>query len=426
MRIRFMLIALVLLVAGVTSQLSTQNQNTAGNRPSNIEIAAMNMASIGMAAFPLAQTTAEATPEPTPEVTDAPVRFPAAIPGALGPVEFPPNVNPLTGLVVTDPAVLDRRPIVAKISNAPALVRPQSGIGQADLVFEHYTEAGLTRFSAIFYSQAPTRVGSIRSARLIDYELVPMVQGLLAFSGASIGVEKVIYGWADVATRIPGSDQTGPLVPLPPSEFADRAYKGVLYGLPYYFRDETIPVPHNMFFNAAALWELAAEDGYGQRPALEGMAFHPDAPGRAAGTGAYVDLRYLTTRVEWHYNPDDGLYYRTQDGQRHFDVNTNQQISAANIVILYAHHQETDIIESQFENNIAWSIQITLTGEGDAVLLRDGQRYEGRWVRNAQVDVIGLRTTDGQLLYLKPGVTFFQVVPLPEQQNPAEESLNIG
>src|SRR5262245_54089806 len=68
------------------------------------------------------------------------------------PTAIPANLNPLTGLV-TDPANLERRPIVVKISNAPALVRPQAGIGAADIVYEHYVEGGLTRFSAIFYSQ---------------------------------------------------------------------------------------------------------------------------------------------------------------------------------------------------------------------------------------------------------------------------------
>src|SRR5690606_7442224 len=113
--------------------------------------------------------------------------FPQPVEGALGPVNFPPDVNPLTGLSVDDPAVLQRRPVLVKISNAPPLVRPQHGIGQADLVFEHYAEGGLTRFSAIFYSQLPRQAGSIRSARLIDYELVEMYKALLAYSGASNG-----------------------------------------------------------------------------------------------------------------------------------------------------------------------------------------------------------------------------------------------
>ena len=69
-------------------------------------------------------------------------------------------------------------------------MRPQAGLEAADLVFEHYAEGGLTRFSAVFHGQRPTRVGSIRSARLIDVELLPMFQGLLAWSGASIGVDQ--------------------------------------------------------------------------------------------------------------------------------------------------------------------------------------------------------------------------------------------
>src|SRR5690606_26865903 len=103
-----------------------------------------------------------------------PVPIFAPVSGATGPYSYPPDVNPLTGLTISDPNVLNRRPIVVKVSNSPPLVRPQSGINDADLVFEHYTEVGVTRFSAIFYANAPTRVGSIRSARLIDYELTPM------------------------------------------------------------------------------------------------------------------------------------------------------------------------------------------------------------------------------------------------------------
>src|SRR5271154_27738 len=81
--------------------------------------------------IPLRATADQPTPTPTWEPT----------PGdALGPFNFPAGVNPLTGLKVDDPAVLTRRPLAVKISNAPALVRPQAGISQADLVFEHITE----------------------------------------------------------------------------------------------------------------------------------------------------------------------------------------------------------------------------------------------------------------------------------------------
>jgi hypothetical protein len=312
-------------------------------------------------------------------------------------------VNPLTGLKVQNPANLKRRPMVVKISNAPPLVRPQAGLSSADLVFEHYTEGGLTRFSAVFYGQAPNRVGSIRSARLIDDELVPMVQGLLAFSGASTGVE-------DKLNR---------------ADFAARAYKGVLYGPPYFWRDETIEVPHNLFMNPNALWQLAAKDGFAQKPNLHGMAFATNPPPGSAGPADQVDLRYRATRVIWKYDTKRGSYRRFADGEGHFDANTNEQISAANVVIIYADHQFTDIVESEFQGNKSYSIEIKLWFEGDAILFRDGQRYPARWLRPTRADMLTLRTSTGDPLAFKPGNTWFEVAPLPEQQHPQEEWLRV-
>lgn len=321
-------------------------------------------------------------------------------PGSIGPDIYAPGVNPLTGEAVSDPLVLQRRPIVAKISNAPPLVRPQAGLNAADLVYEHYAEGGLTRFSAVFYSQSPQRVGSIRSARLIDYELMPMYQGMLAYSGASIGVEER----------------------LNTSEFADRLFKGVLYGLPYYWRDETIPVPHNMFTNVAALWELADTTGINATPDLHGMAFHPDATVNGEGSAAsMIDIRYRATRVRWDYDPTAGRYYRTTDGLGHYDAAMMEQVSAANVVVIFAEHTLTDIIESQWQGSISYSIEIKLWFEGDALLFRDGQRYKGRWIRPTREDLLALRTSTGEMLYLKPGNTWFQVLPLPEQMIAEEE-----
>ena len=60
------------------------------------------------------------------------------LPDAIGPGPLLPVLNPLTGLPVDDPAALDRRPLAAKISNAPDIVRPQAGIAQADLAAMGY------------------------------------------------------------------------------------------------------------------------------------------------------------------------------------------------------------------------------------------------------------------------------------------------
>nr|PZN58988.1 MAG: hypothetical protein DIU68_00425 [Chloroflexota bacterium] len=345
-------------------------------------------------------------PSDEPPPTDIPPTLPpppTPLAEAIGPYTYPELVNPLTGLATDDPATLERRPIVAKISNAPPLVRPQAGIGQADLVFEHYAEGGLTRFSAVFYSQMPERVGSIRSARLIDNEVVPMYDALLAYSGASTGVNQVIDT----------------------SDFAKRTYMGIMYGAPYYFRDEEIPVPHNMFVNLAALSRLATQEGLNVRPSLDGMAFLAEPPANADGDVTVIDIRYIATRVRWEYDAEAGVYRRFSDGQPHFDANTGQQVTASNVAIIYAEHEFSDIVESEWQGNVSYGLSIKLWFDGEAVLFRDGKRYDGVWVRPTREDMIQLRTYDGELLYFKPGNTFFQVMRPPADQDPAEEGLTV-
>lgn len=352
------------------------------------------------AAFPATTTPTDTLHHGTPQPISASIENPPII----GENVVAPGINPLTGQLFSDPAALNRLPILAKISNAPVIVRPQSGLSAADMVFEHYVEGGLTRFSALFYGEAPQRVGSIRSARLIDLELVPMFQALMAFSGASTGVE-------DRLNR---------------SDFASRLFKGVLFNPPYFWRDETIEVPHNMFLDTQALWQLAALQGLDQPPELSGLTFSQSTPPGSSGVAGELDLRYRATRVIWRYNSISGLYDRWADGEIHRDANTLEQVTAANVVILYADHQLTDIVESQFQDVVSYSLEITLRGSGQAILFRNGQRYDERWVRPTREAMLTLETSEGKPLDLKPGKTWFQVVPLLGQQNPQEEWLRVG
>ena len=67
--------------------------------------------------------TAASTPVPTATATLEPTAsYP---PEGYGPSNFPSDVDPLTGLSVANPALLDRRPMVIKVSNLPRDVRPQ-------------------------------------------------------------------------------------------------------------------------------------------------------------------------------------------------------------------------------------------------------------------------------------------------------------
>ena len=124
------------------------------------------------------------TPLPTATNTPAPTLTPTPTRIQYGPTGYPENVNPLTGLEVSDPTILNRRPVMVKVANFPRSGRPHSGLSFADIVFDYYTGGGENRFLALFYSQNSPKTGPVRSGRYIDPVLVTMYQGVLTMMSA--------------------------------------------------------------------------------------------------------------------------------------------------------------------------------------------------------------------------------------------------
>ena len=94
----------------------------------------------------------------------AEVEIAEEIPGAEE--ELLPYVTPFTGERVAEEVTM--RPTLATINNHP-LARPQSGLAQADVVYEMLAEGEVTRLLALYQSEMPESVGPIRSARIVFY-----------------------------------------------------------------------------------------------------------------------------------------------------------------------------------------------------------------------------------------------------------------
>lgn len=310
--------------------------------------------------------------------------------GLIGPENFPPDVNPLTGEQVSDPALLARRPVLVKISNAPAVVRPQSGLNRADLVFEHYAEGGLTRFTALFYGKDSDPIGSIRSGRFIDIELPQMYDAAFAYSGSSGPLQLMFLN----------------------GSFFDRVISPD-FGHGGFFRveDPNKAFEHTLFTNSFNLRRILDDRGQNIPPSFKtNMAFseQPLSPGEAA---ARIEIRYDGTIATWAYNANSGRYSRWTDGIPHLDANSGEQLNFRNIVIVAAHHEDTDILEDHVGGG-HYSIQIQAWGEGPVSIFRDGQRFDGRWRREDPSHMLTFYDLEGNILPLAPGNSFFQFVPL--------------
>jgi hypothetical protein len=338
-----------------------------------------------------------ATPTATPTRTPVPTATPDETLSQASPTPWPDDVNPFTGLQVEDPALLDRLPIAIKISNSPE-VRPQSGMGSADLVFEHYAEGGVTRYTTIFYANEPEMVGSVRSGRLIDLEIPAMYHALFGYSGSSAGVKNLIR-----------------LTDLFPTHIAAPDF-GV--GAPYFYRvpQSGKAFEHTLFTNPTVLRRLAEERGINVRPDFPNHMSFTEAPPPGGDSVTSFAVNYLpgSCTGEWKYDANTALWNRSVVGRPHLDALTREQVTAANVVIVYANHVYTDFWEEMIGDRRNWklSIQIQLWGQGPALLFRDGQMYNGTWHRANRGDMLTFTYGDGAHLPLKPGNTWFQVVPL--------------
>jgi hypothetical protein len=82
----------------------------------------------------------------------------------------PPNVNPLTGLQIEDPSLLDFPALLISISHFPVNARPQAGLSFAPWVFEIYITEGATRFLSTFYGEFPEPENTINGDCIVRGE----------------------------------------------------------------------------------------------------------------------------------------------------------------------------------------------------------------------------------------------------------------
>jgi hypothetical protein len=374
----------------------------------------------GCVTAPAAPGAANLAPPATPTLITRPTRLPTAtaavfemrstgtptptlsglqaelLPGfGYGPAGFPAEINPLTGLHVSDPGLLDRRPMVIKITNFPRSVRPQWGLTLADHIYEYYLEDELTRFIAIFYGQDAERVGPIRSGRPFDEHIVRMYKGFFAFAFAD---DRLIELWED-------SDITPFLVIERPGNCPPMCRIGS--------QDNY----NSLFTDTKLLDEYVDNRAVGnQRQDLNGLRFERSSLiTMGGGDGSRVEIRYSPSSYHfWEYQPDTLRYYRWQDTDRTtaggetyeplFDSLTAQQVYADNLIVLFAP------LAYFFKSNSTEIYDIQLINSGKGYALREGKIFDILWRRPSREGLIWLTFPNGSPFPLKPGNVWFEVL----------------
>ncbi|HUE75295.1 MAG TPA: DUF3048 domain-containing protein [Chloroflexota bacterium] len=324
-------------------------------------------------AAPVAVVVTEtATPVATPTTV---VRQPTAT-VSPSPSSTPTPVLPTPTPTIAYRTRFEERPLVVMIENHPD-ARPQSGLSEADVVYEAVAEWGITRFMAVFANDQATTVGPVRSARHYFVRWADEFNGLFAFAGASP------QGYAEMS----GSD-------LWTIDYT--------YGEGNYWRSDHREAPHNLYAETDDL-RVSARDAIQFPSQLGGLTFrNREMPGTPVSS--LVLVYPLGYTVGYTYSPRNQTWTREMEGYVHVDANTGEPHRPTNVVV--------QIVETwQIRGDTAGRMDMELTGSGTAYLFSAGKVIEGRWIKPRPAAYTQFVDDDGRVIDLLPGQTWIQILP---------------
>jgi hypothetical protein len=295
-----------------------------------------------------------------------------------------PPIAPLTGLLQPSSSQLTAPAVVVKIDNVDA-ARPQTGLNQADVVYEELVEGGLTRLAAVFQSQYPAAVGPVRSGRLTDSAIADdLNHPVFAYSGTNANFLPIL--------------RAQPLTDVDDGNRPDLFY-----------RSNLASAPDNLYSNVVSLAGASAT----RVPPPPLFRYLPS--GAAFGGPGVASVRHLTINfpaaaVTWAWNTPTNAWVRDQNGTPDVD-RAGVQINAANVIVQFVSYVTSGIATG--EGVAPTPIpEGELVGSGTAWYFSGGQVVKGSWTRSTLTSTTQYADASGAAIRLRPGRTWVELVPV--------------
>jgi Protein of unknown function (DUF3048) N-terminal domain/Protein of unknown function (DUF3048) C-terminal domain len=303
--------------------------------------------------------------------------------GATTPV-LASNLCPLTGAPAPGGAVPQRPALMVKVGNEPEGARPQSGLNEADVVFDTPAEGFIMRYIAVFQCASAPSIGPSRSVRWVDYHLARMfVNPILAFAGGiNPNVDTVMHdSWIHPANLLAGASSAG-------TRITSRV------------------APDNLYTSTSALYGLYPK---ATTPPPPIFSYGSSLPSTAATTNsAQIDFSYGTD-VTWKWDATSGSWTHgyTNSGTD-VDNSTSKPVTTTNVVVMEVAYKMGPYIESTGGSG---DVESNTLGEGPGYVLRDGKRVAVTWHRKDLLAGLTFTDASGAPVTLAPGRTWVEIVP---------------
>lgn len=307
-----------------------------------------------------------------------------------------------------------RRPLAVMIENAPD-ARPQSGLSSADVVYEIVAEGGVTRFMTIHYC----------GVQAFDTTLAPVRSARTYFLDYASGYNFPLY------THVGGANLPGPTNAL--GQISDYGWVGennlnqFSIGFPTFVRDynrvpgKQIATEHTMVTTTEKLWAVAESRGWTNTPPtrlsnsrtipqgpwqdnFKSWTFQDQAPTPGSVSRVSYDFwsGYNQYSVAWEYDSQSNSFLRIMAGEPHTDLETGEQIAAANVVVLLT-------TEKGPLNELKHMMYDTL-GTGKALIFQNGDVVEATWSKKTRTSELEFLTDRGRPVEMARGLTWISVL----------------
>ncbi len=250
--------------------------------------------------------------------------------------------------------ISELRPLAVMVENHPD-ARPQSGLGQADIVYEALAEGGITRFLALYQSNEASIIGPVRSAR--EYY-------------AQIADE-----WGALFAHVGGSNEV--IAQIKSGVYKNLDDANEYYNFDFFPRRKNKPEPHHIFTSTEKLRQLIKFHQFSPAANFKPWSFKDDSAA-ATSTVSKINLDFSRPGYEvgWEYDAASNSYLRQQYFAPHLDELTGKPISAKTVVIQIV--QVTPVPRDPL-----LSVDIDLISGGRVLVFMDGALIEGVWRKEA-------------------------------------------
>ncbi len=306
--------------------------------------------------------------------------------------------SPINGVFYTKSQgeIFDKRRPLAIMINNHVDARPiQSGLSDADIIFEAVAEGGITRFLAIYHAKDVDIVGPVRSVRVYYLDWASEFHPWVAH-------------WGGACT--PGS----------PANAYDYMRKNGIASLDAFWLGECPTCPYwrnlnlgvasehtgftatqKLYNESAKRWPDWAEKVPFDRWIFKEGVGEEERPSVSSFTFNFWNL--VDYEVTWTYNPVENIYLRSQGGQPHKDSVSGKQLWAKNVIVQFT--------DQSFLGDKEGHLKYRTIGAGKAKIFLDGKIIDGIWEKTDRVMRTRYYDEQGFEIKFNRGQIWVEIVP---------------